>query len=569
MKWARVCLSIAVLMLGTAGQAWAQDEGIRPATTTFWGDTGLWFVPTGEVLPTGTGSVSVQRTEFDFRQGNTNVSFFPVTGAFGMGAAEVFGAMRVVTRIDRDTVPLLFAGPENEAGGLVNEFPTVSDSWTGNQLGDLFLGGKFNLLSQSRQQPFALAARGTVKFPTGDEDAGAGTGEYDYFLDGIASGEAGGVELSGFSGFAWRGDPDEISIGDSVRWGVGAGFPSRSSVRVMAELHGEWMLDDQVLAPAGLIVGEDGSLSPATSRVKDPVNATFGLTWQHPSGVLLGAALNYRFGLETEEAQGIPANDQGDALGVEFRIGFHRGVPTYVAPPPPVALAPEPAPEPIPAPQPAPAPAPPANRPPTVRAICEPCTLGVGGTAMLRADASDPDGDPLTIMWTATGGTLAATRGVSTEWRAETAPGLITFTASVDDGRGGRASDTVTIEVSAGEDAFEDVLFDFDSSRLKPDAQRILEPVIAAMTAQPAMDLEIQGHTCNVGTTEYNLALGERRARAVRDYLVSRGIAASRLSTISYGEERPAADNSTAASRRLNRRATMVVHATDLEESTR
>jgi outer membrane protein OmpA-like peptidoglycan-associated protein len=50
---------------------------------------------------------------------------------------------------------------------------------------------------------------------------------------------------------------------------------------------------------------------------------------------------------------------------------------------------------------------------------------------------------------------------------------------------------------------------------------------------------------------------------------VSRGIASSRLSTISYGEERPAHDNSTAATRRLNRRATMVVHATDLEESTR
>ena len=81
---------------------------------------------------------------------------------------------------------------------------------------------------------------------------------------------------------------------------------------------------------------------------------------------------------------------------------------------------------------------------------------------MLRADATDPDGDPLTITWSATGGTLAATRGVSTDWRAETAPGLVTFTASVDDGRGGRASDTVTIEVSGGEDTFEDVLFDFD-----------------------------------------------------------------------------------------------------------
>ncbi len=54
---------------------------------------------------------------------------------------------------------------------------------------------------------------------------------------------------------------------------------------------------------------------------------------------------------------------------------------------------------------------------------------------------------------------------------------------------------------------------------------------------------EIEGHTCNIGTAEYNLALGDRRASAVQDYLVSRGITADRLRTVSYGEERPKYDN--------------------------
>ena len=80
---------------------------------------------------------------------------------------------------------------------------------------------------------------------------------------------------------------------------------------------------------------------------------------------------------------------------------------------------------------------------------------------------------------------------------------------------------------------------------------------------RPEIALLIEGHTCNVGTTEYNLALGERRAAAVRDYLVRRGVAANRLTTISYGEERPAHDNGQEATRRLNRRASFVLRATD------
>ena len=72
--------------------------------------------------------------------------------------------------------------------------------------------------------------------------------------------------------------------------------------------------------------------------------------------------------------------------------------------------------------------------------------------------------------------------------------------------------------------------------------------------------LEIEGHTCSIGTAEYNLALGDRRANAVKDYLVSRGISAERMRTISYGEERPKYDNSREETRRLNRRAALVVN---------
>ena len=89
---------------------------------------------------------------------------------------------------------------------------------------------------------------------------------------------------------------------------------------------------------------------------------------------------------------------------------------------------------------------------------------------------------------------------------------------------------------------------------------RILDDAVAAMKADTSLRLDIEGHTCDIATTQYNLALGEKRARSTKDYMVSKGIAASRLRTISYGEERPKYDNSREETRRLNRRAALVVN---------
>src|SRR6185369_2329181 len=127
------------------------------------------------------------------------------------------------------------------------------------------------------------------------------------------------------------------------------------------------------------------------------------------------------------------------------------------------------------------------------------------------------------------------------------------------------ASDTVNIQVTAAPAppkqrfVFEDVFFDFDRYSLRPEATRVLDEAIAAMRDDATLKLEIEGHTCNIGTAEYNLALGDRRATSVRDYLTSRGIGADRLRTVSYGEERPKYDNAREETRRLNRRAAMVV----------
>ena len=99
------------------------------------------------------------------------------------------------------------------------------------------------------------------------------------------------------------------------------------------------------------------------------------------------------------------------------------------------------------------------------------------------------------------------------------------------------------------------VYFDYDQSSLTSEAQATLDRQAAFLKASPSFRLIIEGHCDERGTREYNLALGDRRASAVRDYLVAKGINASRLSTISYGKERPSVGGSNETSYALNRRS--------------
>jgi len=103
------------------------------------------------------------------------------------------------------------------------------------------------------------------------------------------------------------------------------------------------------------------------------------------------------------------------------------------------------------------------------------------------------------------------------------------------------------------------VLFGFDSSELTSGSQATLNRQAAFLAARPALRITIEGHCDERGTREYNLALGERRASVVRDYLVARGINAARIKTISYGKERPAAVGSNEAAWAKNRRSVTVL----------
>ena len=108
-------------------------------------------------------------------------------------------------------------------------------------------------------------------------------------------------------------------------------------------------------------------------------------------------------------------------------------------------------------------------------------------------------------------------------------------------------------------DVLDRVFFALDSYALDAESRRVLDAQAQWLAANPNVRVTIEGHADERGTREYNLALGDRRANAARDYLQSRGIDASRMQTISYGKERPAVIGNSEESYAQNRRAVTVV----------
>ncbi len=102
------------------------------------------------------------------------------------------------------------------------------------------------------------------------------------------------------------------------------------------------------------------------------------------------------------------------------------------------------------------------------------------------------------------------------------------------------------------------VLFDFDSSVVRPDAEAVVRNWASWMESYPVV-VVIEGRCDERGTREYNLALGERRANAVKNLLVALGVDPSRIATISYGKERPVVDGHSEAAWAQNRRGTLVI----------
>lgn len=153
-------------------------------------------------------------------------------------------------------------------------------------------------------------------------------------------------------------------------------------------------------------------------------------------------------------------------------------------------------------------------------------------------------------------GTIAITSGCATK-RATSE--VVVAPLGVPSGQVGYSGavlvDNPGMVVNAADNLQAVVYFDFDSSNITAQAASVLNQHVSLLSSNPAAGVLIAGHTDERGSREYNIALGERRAGAARDYLANQGVAVNNIQVISYGEERPAATGMTEAAYAQNRRA--------------
>ena len=214
-------------------------------------------------------------------------------------------------------------------------------------------------------------------------------------------------------------------------------------------------------------------------------------------------------------------------------------------------------------PPPAPTPPPPAARP-TVTLQASPTTINKGESATLTWNSTDAT--QLTI---SPGVGDVTAQGNTTVSPSDSTTYTVTAT-----GPGGSATATASVSVNAppppppppagpSDDELwragvQDAYFDYDKADIRPDTRAALSKTADFLKSNPRFKATIEGHCDERGSTEYNLALGVRRANAVKEYIVSLGVSADRLSTVSFGKEKPFCMESNEACWQQNRRGHFV-----------
>jgi peptidoglycan-associated lipoprotein len=218
-----------------------------------------------------------------------------------------------------------------------------------------------------------------------------------------------------------------------------------------------------------------------------------------------------------------------------------------------------------PKPQPPPAAAPPPAARPTVTLQASPTSINKGDSATLSWNSTD-----------ATQLTIAPDVGdVTAQGSTKVTPSDSTTYTITATGPGGSASATASVTVNAppppppppspgptDDELFlrevRDAYFDYDKADIRPDARTALSKTADFLKNYPRFKVTIEGHCDERGSTEYNLALGVRRANAVKEYIVSLGVSVDRISTVSFGKEKPFCMESNEACWQQNRRGHFV-----------
>jgi outer membrane protein OmpA-like peptidoglycan-associated protein len=192
------------------------------------------------------------------------------------------------------------------------------------------------------------------------------------------------------------------------------------------------------------------------------------------------------------------------------------------------------------------------NQPPTTECLTTTVDVASGGSIELRAKASDPDGDKLNYSWTSSGGSVSGAGETATFNAAGVNAGSYTVTVTVDDGRGGKASCSMTVNVSERLSVTKEKCGYFAPGGARVDncAKAILDDLAVRMKNDPKLRANVIGYT----DSREGKKLGEKRAKAVAAYLEKQGVESSRMTITNGGVNNPVGDNKKTSGRKLNRR---------------
>jgi hypothetical protein len=541
-----------------AGEAEKQKAPKAPsdfefrAVPSLTGESGLFEVYTADTFCARQLAVQLSFQNWDRDPGAVSEDEYALSFGYGLTdrleASVSLRAIELSIRHDPSDDPAYYMGS-----------PVVG-RWHETGLGNPHFGVKYNFLREREGGRPGFAVQGYLELPRRDQDAFRGTGKTVYGATLIATKRFGKLGTSLNFGYRVY-DPERnitgrYEINDQWTYGLGLRFPEGRRWNVIGEISGYFLAEDEKVSSdmAALFpMYTEGDDLPDHGRTYFNV----GGQYQFRSGITVGAAARYTHMQDSD-------SDQNDGWGVIAKISYSTACR-----------------------KPAPAPRPKKEEPagevlaeremareqrsvdvelrnlaPTVKLQPDAMVVQAGESIRIRALGEDPEGKALAYGWKPEGGSVAGS-GDSVMWKAPDdcdKPVIIKTRAT--DPEGAYGEDSVIIQVICPDEEeapMERVFFEFDRYDLTAKGAASVQRMAQHLKKNPKARVTVEGHTCNIGTDAYNMALGQHRAESVRNELVRQGVSPTRIKVISYGLNRPAYSNDAEESRQFNRRADFVL----------
>lgn len=550
-----------VLGIGTAAHAQVNDD---PTTS---GTTGLFMVPRANTVEQGAWMLGASYSQFVREEANSTIRTLGFAGAYGLtDRLEAFVSFDPSVKIKRRYTAeramfgvfgnnLCCTGINDHpfaSGRVLNGFFNPSgEEFSG--VGNLNVGAKYKFMGDPYEYD-GMALMGWFQAPTSDAASGIGTGSFGMGGKLVGSLEAWeSVGWNAYVGYQWWDTsypvdklpfdpqvPQAFWVSPEFLYGVGFQFPSRATLQVI----GEWIGSTTVRDVTGAYTGGD-----------DLSFLQWGIRATMDNGLAFTAAANYNFNQRLRGRQYQANPDAVEDALLEFGYLFQASYSTSRKQPL-MFMGTEPMDLPM------------INAAPTLTCRAERTSIRQGESVRLMATANDADGDPLTVTWSASAGSLSSTTGTEVTWSSRDVPaGQGPIRARVSDGYGGTADCELRVTVEAPPPPSEPTILDFTlddfrsgSARIDNRHKAILDDVALQMRQNPSATAVITGYTDSTGSASRNEALAMERADNAKAYLVeTHGIDPSRIMTGAEASMNPVGDNSTSAGRASNRRVVIVV----------